>query len=102
MADLQGKGRFYGDGGNRTRAAFPPSSEPENTADAGRSFVDRTRSDLELLADALTLPSEGVKCCDGCGDVNPEHWREGGWYCHGCASCEVCQSPYCDNPEHEA
>lgn len=41
-------------------------------------------------------------CCDGCGDVDPRHWREGGWYCEGCASCEVCESPYCDNREHRA
>lgn len=39
-------------------------------------------------------------CCDGCGDVEPQHWREGGWYCEGCAACEVCLSPYCDEPEH--
>ncbi len=40
------------------------------------------------------------RCCAGCGDVDPAHWREGGWYCDGCAFCEVCQSPYCDEPEH--
>jgi len=29
------------------------------------------------------------------GDIDPRHWREGGWYCDGCAACEVCQSPRC-------
>jgi hypothetical protein len=37
--------------------------------------------------------------CAGCGDVS-EFWRDGAWYCYGCASCDVCQSPYCDEPEH--
>lgn len=39
--------------------------------------------------------------CAGCGDTDPAHWREGGWYCESCASCEVCASPYCDNPDHD-
>jgi hypothetical protein len=39
--------------------------------------------------------------CAGCGDMNPAHWREGGWYCEGCASCPLCDSPYCEDPSHE-
>ena len=37
--------------------------------------------------------------CAGCGDIDPRHWRDG-WYCEGCAACEVCQSPYSEEPEH--
>lgn len=40
-------------------------------------------------------------CCDGCGDLDPAHPRNGGWYCEGCASCAVCQSPYCENEDHD-
>ncbi len=56
----------------------------------------------ECLRAPCDAGSEGKEktCCAGCGDADPAHWREDGWYCEGCASCEVCQSPYCENPEH--
>jgi hypothetical protein len=37
--------------------------------------------------------------CAGCGD-KAEFWVGGGWYCYGCASCDICDSPYCNDPEH--
>jgi hypothetical protein len=47
-----------------------------------------------------SLSDDEPRICAGCGDIDPRHWREGGWYCESCAACEVCQSPYCDEPEH--
>lgn len=54
--------------------------------------------------DCHTCPSDRMppEICAGCGDMNPAHWREGGWYCESCASCEVCLSPYCDEEEHRS
>jgi len=55
---------------------------------------------FKALARAVQDDRPEPTSCDGCGDADPAHWREGGWYCEGCAACEVCQSPYCDIPEH--
>lgn len=55
-----------------------------------------------VIAAAVLAASadDGPRICSGCGDIDPRHWREDGWYCEGCAACEVCSSPYCDEPEH--
>lgn len=41
------------------------------------------------------------ECCAGCGDAEPEFYLHGDPYCYSCASCDICQSPYCEDPSHE-
>lgn len=87
-------------------AKWPSVARPA-PREAFADHLDILEETEDPMTDPQSIPVSGeqheseMECCAGCGDANAEHWRDGGWYCYGCASCEVCQSPYCDNPEHE-
>lgn len=60
---------------------------------------DAAKREREFL-EGLRYEDKFSEVCAGCGDADPQHWREGGWYCEGCASCPQCDSPYCEDPSH--
>jgi hypothetical protein len=65
----------------------------------GQSSGDGTSNPVEVKVTDTTR-IERSECCDGCGDADAHHWRAGGWYCYGCAACDLCGSPYCEDPSH--